>query len=478
VTPWPSAALACGVLVLVLSPAATGPAAGQRTLTRHFTPRDQQVGRYQYVPFDVPPGTTRIVLSYDYDRDDGANVVDLGVFEPGPLELASKSFRGWSGGARTSVTIGVDEATPGYWPGPIPDGRWHVMLGLYKVGRTGVDVSMTIDTSREPAASARPSLAARPSAPVRRGAAWYVGALHAHTLHSDGALTVQQLADKARAEKLDFLAITDHNNTAHQMEPVEAPDLLLIAGEEVTTPGGHFNVWGLEGLRSDVDFRVSAGDPGVRRLVADARRRGALVSINHPFDTCLACSWTQDVPEGVTAMEISQERPEGRLQALAMWDVLLRQGRRVTAVGTSDWHRGTTPLGVPSVRVRASELSVPAILEAIRAGRVVVLASASLPAPDVTVRAGRLAATIGDEVRVAAGEPLQVEIRCAPAYRDARVDLFWNGEAIATGAVPADGALTFERYATTRGYLRVHVVSPDGTPLAVTNPTFVEIAEP
>ena len=453
------------------------PASAERqVLTPHFTPRDQQVGRYQHLPFDVAPGTTRIVVSYRYDRREGANVVDLGVFEPGPLTLGTSACRGWSGGERDTVTIAVDQATPGYWPGPIPAGRWHVMLGLYKVGEAGVDVEVVVDTFRDPVETAAPKLAARPWEPIRRGAAWYVGALHAHTNHSDGALTPQQLADKARAENLDFLAITDHNNTAHQTAPVEAPGLLLIVGEEVTTPGGHFNVWGLGGERAFVDFRVPGGDPGVDALVAGARARGALVSINHPASTCPACTWTHAVPDGVNAIEISDERPESRLQALAMWDVLLRQGRRLTAVASSDWHRGVTPLGVPSVRVWAEELSTPAILEGIRLGRVIVVTDPSLPAPDLTVRTRQGEARIGGVARLPGGDAMRVELRGAPA--GARVDLIWNGEPIATAAVPADGVVTFERYPVAGGYVRIHLARPDGTPLAVTNPIFVDVTTP
>ena len=42
---------------------------------------------------------------------------------------------------------------------------------------------------------------------------WYSGALHLHTIHSDGVLTPAALADAARDAGYDFIAITDHNNT-------------------------------------------------------------------------------------------------------------------------------------------------------------------------------------------------------------------------------------------------------------------------
>ena len=92
-----------------------------------------------------------------------------------------------------------------------------------------------------------------------------------------------------------------------------------------------------------------------------ARARGGLIAINHPSDSCLACSWTHPVPLEVSAIEIANGEPVARQQAMTLWDALLREGRRVTAVGESDYHRGAAPLGTPSVRVRAQELSTPAI---------------------------------------------------------------------------------------------------------------------
>jgi len=443
-------------------------------ITRHFTPRDQQVARYMYVPFDVPRDTSRIGVSFRYDRADGANVIDLGLFEPGPLTLGTTAFRGWSGGARDGISVGIDQASPGYWPGPLPDGQWRVALGLYKVASAGVDVTLTIETSRDPVTASPLKLAARQPEPIRTGARWYSGVLHTHTVHSDGELTPQQLADKAVGEKLDFIAITDHNNTTHQLAPIDAPGLLVIPGEEVTTPGGHFNVWGLDGARAHVDFRILPGTPGISDVMRTATARGALVSINHPVADCLACSWTHQVPDTVSAIEIANGTAVARQQAMTMWDVLLRGERRITAVGESDWHRGNVPLSVPSVRVFAPELSTRAILAAIRARRVIVMADGSTPPPTVVARAGGQQARIGDDLQIRPGEPFTVAVDAAAAqYRGGRVAFVWNGEAIASEPVPESGHVEFERFGHADGYLRLHVFKADGTPLAITNPIFV-----
>jgi hypothetical protein len=460
------------MLALVLASLLAG-APVETVLRRTFTAADAQRSRYAYVPFEVAAGVTRIDVAYAYDRAGGASAIDLGLLEPGALDLGTTAWRGWSGGNRDAFFVATDDATPGYWPGPLPAGTWHVALGLYQVPDAGTAVEVRIRTATETRGAA-PPLAPRETFPSRP--AWYAGGLHAHTLHSDGVLPTQEVAALARAAGLDFLTITDHNNTAHQRDPIDAPGLLVIAGEEVTTPAGHANVWGLEGSRAQVDFRAQTG-ADLARLVADAHAQGALFSINHPFLDCAACSWTRDVPEGVDALEISNPGASGLAQALALWDTLLRAGRRITAVGASDWHRpGPVGIGTPAVRVFATELSTPAVLRGIREGRVIVMARATLPPPSVVARSGLRSATIGETLAVAPEDALEIEVGVGdPAYEGARVELVWRGETVDRATATAHGTVRFRRWPAADGYLRVHVTAADGAPLAITNPVFVTI---
>lgn len=461
-------------LALVFAgPALAQPEDPPRVIQAHYTAKDQQVLRYVNVPFDVPAGTTRVEIDLKYDKANGENVVDLGLLEPGSLALGTSAFRGWTGGERSTIFVSAVDATPGYWPGPIQAGKWHVGLGLYKVGAKGVDVEVTVRTSSDPVTAVMPSLPGRAKEPIRAGARWYSGALHAHTHNSDGALSAQALASRARAEGLDFIAITDHNNTAHQREAIDVPGLLTIVGEEVTTPGGHMNVWGLGGARDFVDFRVSPGDPAIIDLVKAVASRGALAGINHPYSSCVACSWTHPVPVGIGTIEISGREPEEMPRAVALWDMLLRQGRRVTAIGVSDWHRGESPLGSASVRVWSGELSTRAILDSIREGRVVVMIDGTTPPPEVTASAGARQARVGDTLALNPGDAFTVAVAAdAPPYQGARAELFWNGERIATSPL-IEGRVVFDRFSSASGYLRVHVLAANGAPLAVTNPIWI-----
>ena len=442
----------------------------------HF---DRGGARYQYLPFEVSPGTEAVTISYRVSGDEGSSVVDLGLFEPGPLTLGTSSFRGYSGGAQRTITVGRRDASPGYKTGPLPPGQWHVMLGMYQVAPAGVDVEIEIEEAREErspepeeAAQHAPSVGPR-GANQQTGPRWYGGGLHLHTTHSDGSLAPAALADAARAAGLEFIAITDHNNTTHRREAMPSSPLHIV-GEEVTTPGGHADVWGLPD-GAWIDFRVSPSEPGaaeqINGLVAAAHRLGALVSISHPVDTCAGCSWEQAIPDGIDAIEIWQNEKAPRDSEVAFWDRLLRAGRHITAVGVSDWHRPPSRIDRAAVRVLADSLTEAAVIDGIRRGRAIVMRDAATMPPSVTAGCGSHTAGIGDTLTCSPDDTLTMRVR-APGVHDGRVDFIWNAARMTSKAI--GGGATFTMPAAA-GYLRVHVYAADGSPVAITNPVYVEI---
>ena len=72
-------------------------------------------------------------------------------------------------------------------------------------------------------------------------AGWYCGDFHTHTHASDGIYPADILAGIAKAEGLDFIAITDHNTIAGLQELSDNLDFLVIPGLEITFNNGHFN---------------------------------------------------------------------------------------------------------------------------------------------------------------------------------------------------------------------------------------------
>lgn len=391
------------------------------------------------LPFEVPTGCTRITLRY---RHDPGHVLDLGLFDPAASDFPSTGgFRGWSGGARREASIGRRDATPGYLPGPLPAGRWHVLLGRALVGAAGcayrVEIDLEVggvDTPADGAAadatlgvSAAPEISAasadadRPeAAPI--DAPWYPGDLQSHTHHSDAQGSVDELMAAARARGLRFLAVTDHNTTSHHADlrrHAHGP-VLPIPGMEVTTYRGHANVWGATGW---VDFRI-ASDDDVPRMVRRAHALGGLVSVNHPKRQpgCIGCDWTYPVPDAADALEAWQGPWWLRnWESLSRYDALLAAGRRLTLVGGSDRHQPAGPerdpealrVGSPTTWLQLARLGVPDVLQALRDGRVAV--SEAPAGPRLDARSG--AVPMGGRLPDAAEHRVTATVRGAPGER-------------------------------------------------------------
>jgi hypothetical protein len=326
---------------------------------------------YRYVPVEVPPDARSLTVTLGYDR--GAGVLDLGCFGPGG------EFRGYSGGARDGFTIAADRATPGYLPGELTPGVWQVLLRLHRVETEGLRWEIRAGTA-EPVPGATVDTPPVPERPPRRadlptvdGLRWFAGDLHAHTLHSDGALTIDALAATAAGAGLDFLAVTDHNTVSHHPWLAAAGaryGLTLLPGQEVTTDLGHANAFGDIGW---IDFRRPAAE-----WVSTVADRGGLLSVNHPL--AADCAWRQPLPVRPPLAEIWHsgwwDRTWGApLAWLLGWDL------GTIPVGGSDFHtpEHTERLGQPTTWVAATSPSTSDILAGLAAGRTAISASPDGP---------------------------------------------------------------------------------------------------
>lgn len=331
-----------------------------------FSRDDRAESIYHYLPFEVPTGAAGVEVRLEYDRS--AGVLDLGCVGAG-------GFRGWSGGARDRYAITADAATPGYLPGAPEAGEWQVALGLHRVGPAGVSYEVSVrvgDVVVDPLPSA-PSAPERPAPrdlPAPPGMRWLAGDCHAHTVHSDGSSTIEALAAAAVGQGLDFLAVTDHNTVSHHAALPEIGrkyGIVLLPGQEVTTDTGHANVFGDVGW---IDFRRPATD-----WVAEADRRGALMSINHPL--AADCAWRQPLSTRPPLAEVwhwtwLDPRWGGPIAWWQAWD------QAVVPIGGSDFHSPADgrPVGTPTTWVLCAGDDV---LGGLRAGRTAISADRSAP---------------------------------------------------------------------------------------------------
>ena len=341
----------------------------------------------------------------------------MGIDFPG-----GSGFRGWSGSARSEFTISATEATPGYLPGPLPAGRYHIILGLYRIWSHGADYELEIDVDAGAGEELTAPLAQlkaktdQPVLPPSTSPIWLCGDLHSHSNHSDAQGTLVQLTSRARALGLDFLAVTDHNTVSHHphLAEFESEDLLLIPGQEATSYSGHLNIWGTGRW---CDFRCRS-DAEMTAVIDLAHAGGGLCSINHPKAGGPAWEFSLDVP--VDAIEVWQGPWPWRNQdTLALWEGLLMSGKRLIAVGGSDYHcpageeTSLLRLGQPTTWVKTTGRSVPQVLDAIRAGRVSISALSIGPHLDISANWDDTSVGMGEELTISSGEAFELVVNIA-----------------------------------------------------------------
>jgi len=449
---------------------------------------------YVEVPFDVPSGTQRVTLTFDYTGKDQRTTLDLGLADPTEL-------RCWSGGNKKLLTVGISDATPSCLPGPIPTGKWKVVIGVPNIRpQVTAHYTLHIDFSHTGLVADEP---AELNVPLRSGPAWYRGDLHMHTGHSDGQCPSQTgkmipcpvfvTVNAAAQRGLDFIAITDHNATSQydamrELQPY-FDKLLLIPGREVTTFYGHINFLGTTDF---VDFRLGSKTvPDADTLLRNARQLGALTSINHPRDhtgeACMGCGWTPPQPvdmhllTAIEAVNSGSEDPD--TSGMPFWESQLNLGFRLTAIGGSDNHRPMKPLdqigsvGNPTTVVYASELSTPAILAGIAAGHVCIdLTGSHDRMVELEARAGDQTAHMGDSLKAANDATVELDVHTVGAATG-RVVLIEDGKEL-----PAGDAAILEKDQTKkfswksdgkRHWIRADVMGTENKLWLLGNPVYI-----
>jgi hypothetical protein len=196
------------------------------------------------------------------------------------------------------------------------------------------------------------------------GAVWLKGNLHTHSTRSDGALPPQETIEKYRALSYDFLMLSDHD-TLGEPEKLDGNGMLLIRGNEISAGGPHL-------LHVGATKRIEPCEN--RQQVIDAvNADGGLAILCHP-------NWQEHFNHytyeklvelknyaGIEILNGTCLRMAGEARATDKWDRILGTGRIIWGYGNDDMHREYEQ-GLAWTVVRAKERSVPAVIEALKAG--------------------------------------------------------------------------------------------------------------
>ena len=343
----------------------------------------------------MPPDTESFSLTYRYERhhesetgvENGRfisrqeiNIIDLGLIAPDGTQA------GASGSDKTEIHLSETHATPGYRPCPLVPGEWQILVGAYKVAPAGVNVFYVLSFTPKHLRLLK-------------------GDLHTHTLASDGVLTTEEMAQHALRQGLDFLAITDHNQTVSSESLPQIPGITLIPGVEWTHYRGHANFLGV-GKPYDGTFVANTPEEVLARFNS-AHSRGALITINHPYEE--SCPFLFDLNSlPFDCLEIwNGPMRESNLRAVGLWQSMLVAGKKVPICGGSDYHRDHLfiLLGGPTTCVYAMSASPADILSGLRQGHAYITFAPNGPTLEMT--AGD--AIPGDSVPFSRVKKIQIE---------------------------------------------------------------------
>lgn len=390
---------------------------------------------------------------------------------------------------------------------------------------------------REVAIEARPgesvALEIPPLARAIETPGWIAADLHVHAEPSDDSTL--PLADRVAsfvAQGGEVLVASDHDRVTDYAPLLRelglASEVASLSGAEITSTvrgaanpetSGHANVFPL----APDPFAYREGVPAhegrrLRELVAHVRALGGprLVQLNHPrgregefgdlnYFTHLAvaregldparpladarnrplvepdaATGLRDVDFDVVEL-LNGERMAAYRLVRADWLSLALQGEFRAATANSDSHGARQLVALPRTLVRVADdrpaaLDVPALLDALRAGR-----STGTTGPFLEAELG--GAGPGERFAGASGE-LVVRVLAAPWVPVARVRVYVNGALAAAGAIASGQETRHPLAFAADAFVTVEVkgdpgdvyaaIAPGFTPFAFTNPIFVD----
>lgn len=389
----------------------------------------ERQGTYFTLPFTMPPDVESMVLRYSYDRHleserpvergtfiarEEVNIIDLGLLSPDGAQV------GASGSDKREIFISETDATPGYRSCPLAPGRWQIIVGAYKVAPGGVNVTYEISFTFKRLRLLK-------------------GDLHTHTVGSDGIFTAAELGRRARLHGLDFLAITDHNQMVSRQSLPRIEGLTLISGIEWTHYRGHANFLGVDRPYDEPFFANTPEE--VRRRFQSARERGTLIMINHPFEEGNEFQFDlEELPFDCLNVWNGPMRMQN-FQAVALWQSMLEEGKKVPICGGSDYHRDMPFLypGAPATCVYARSAGVEDILEALRRGHAYIIYAPD--GPTLEMRAGK--AILGDTVPWPVVKEMEIALEGLQAGDKVQVITARKSETILEAPAPGSYRATY-----------------------------------
>ena len=285
---------------------------------------------------------------------------------------------------------------------------------------------------------------------------WLRGNTHCHTTRSDGVASVEERCAQYADAGYDFLVLTDHDVTGPVPE-LSRRAFLPIPGVELhpANPYGG-DVYHIVGV--NVLEPIPARELTPQETLAAVAAQGGLAILVHPYWSGHLLMDYEPLGGQYVGLEVYNNlagQLNGTHNAELIWDAHLDRLGPVWGVAADDAHGGLEHVAGAWVMVRAEELTVPAVVQALARGA--FYATRGPVVEDLQVQAE--------------AERITVSIRCSPvAY------VRFKGRTCTGRVVRAEPgqSLTEASYTCTgdEKYLRVEIGDAEGRQ-AWTNPVFL-----
>lgn len=199
---------------------------------------------------------------------------------------------------------------------------------------------------------------------------FYKANFHCHTTKSDGKLSPLSVVEFYNQAGYDILSITDHRTVTE----INSNQILLIPGIEIdyTLPGQWVHILGI-GMKNTISALWNCyGTPQegidlIRSLDGIAILAHPSWSLNTPaFMSSLTGLSGVEIWNSVSTLPLNADRADSS----ALLDVTWASGGELIPVyANDDSHPYKSEAGVAATMVQSEELSVPAVMNALRTGR-------------------------------------------------------------------------------------------------------------
>lgn len=289
---------------------------------------------------------------------------------------------------------------------------------------------------------------------------WFKGDTHLHTLNSDGVLTKGQLVDRCKQSGLDFMIITDHNYNTVNKSYYDG-DMLVIQGQEITVDAGHVNIWGAK-VPEEPPYDITTKEE-YAAIIDKCKSAGATVCLNHPF--CSQCGFTIDIDDlYCDCVEVwNTIQHTDNMINRDWWVNKLLQGKKVAAVGGSDYHKNHAGLDIlahPTTFVLAEENTPSAILESMKNGHCFITNSPN--STEIYLTCGD--ANVGDTVKFSKGITVDVLITKLLPFHT--INVYNNNTLILSHKTKSlKKAACFQCEVREKGFVRVEITYEFSAPI-------------